>query len=102
MFRRHRKVLRDNIQGITTSQMCELAAASDITNVSGTFFREIRDVMKVKVQTLVRDAVTCTEHGRRRTVLAQDVLTAAVTQNDEGSAVDLRSPSKNQHLHQQG
>jgi histone H3/H4 len=94
MLRRHHKVLRDNIQGITVSttcQMCELAAASDITNVADTFFEEIRGVMKVKVQKLVRDAVTCAEHGRRRAVLAQDVLAAAVTQNHEGPAVGFCS-----------
>ncbi|KAH0559095.1 trifunctional histidinol dehydrogenase [Cotesia glomerata] len=50
--KRHRKVLRDNIQ------------------------RETRGVLKVFLENVIRDAVTYTEHAKRKTVTAMDVVYA--------------------------
>ncbi|XP_026436379.1 histone H4-like [Papaver somniferum] len=49
--KRHRKVLRDNIQ-------------------------ETRGVLKIFLENVIRDAVTYTEHARRKTVTAMDVVYA--------------------------
>ncbi|KAJ6863125.1 H3 [Populus alba x Populus x berolinensis] len=52
--KRHRKVLRDNIQGITKPAIRRLARRGNV----------------------IRDAVTYTEHARRKTVTAMDVVYA--------------------------
>ncbi|KAI3681370.1 hypothetical protein L6452_36164 [Arctium lappa] len=59
--KRHRKVLRDNIQGITKSAIRRLAR---------------RGVLKIFLENVIRDAVTYTEHARRKTVTAMDVVYA--------------------------
>ena len=60
--KRHRKVLRDNIQGITKPAIRRLARRGG--------------VLKSFLEAVVRDAVTYTEHARRKTVTALDVVYA--------------------------
>ncbi|XDV20938.1 hypothetical protein PO909_026142 [Leuciscus waleckii] len=55
--KRHRKVLRDNIQGITKPAIRRLAR-------------------RVFLENVIRDAVTYTEHAKRKTVTAMDVVYA--------------------------
>ncbi|KAI6008749.1 histone-fold-containing protein [Pisolithus orientalis] len=54
--KRHRKILRDNIQGITKP--------------------ETRGVLKIFLENVIRDSVTYTEHAKRKTVTALDVVYA--------------------------
>ena len=131
--KRHRKVLRDNIQGITVSARGEggplsrrrlaaspprrrslparraapraataappfalsplcpapprarpaqkpairrLARRGGVKRISGLIYEETRGVLKVFLENVVRDAVTYTEHARRKTVTALDVVYA--------------------------
>jgi histone H4 len=127
--KRHRKVLRDNIQGITvragsplsalagpactvahrkgklqspvsTKPDCDellliplsplpclpvalqkpairrLARRGGVKRISGLIYEETRGVLKVFLENVVRDAVTYTEHARRKTVTALDVVYA--------------------------
>jgi hypothetical protein len=43
---------------------------------SGLIYEETRGVLKVFLENVVRDAVTYTEHARRKTVTAMDVVYA--------------------------
>jgi histone H4 len=74
--RRHRKVLRDNIQGITKPAIRRLARRGGVKRISGLIYEETRGVLKVFLENVVRDAVTYTEHARRKTVTALDVVYA--------------------------
>ena len=126
--KRHRKVLRDNIQGITVSAgqrgllpasspprarrpplvaaaarrharaplprrpaappapararrsqkpaIRRLARRGGVKRISGLIYEETRGVLKVFLENVVRDAVTYTEHARRKTVTALDVVYA--------------------------
>ena len=74
--RRHRKVLRDNIQGITKPAIRRLARRGGVKRISGLIYEETRGVLKVFLENVVRDAVTYTEHARRKTVTALDVVAA--------------------------
>ncbi|XP_039386751.1 histone H4-like [Mauremys reevesii] len=56
--KRHRKVLWDNIQSITKPAICAWG------------------VLKVFLENVIRDAVTYTEHAKRKTVMAMDVVYA--------------------------
>ena len=119
--KRHRKVLRDNIQGITKPAIRRLARRGGVKRISGLIYEETRGVLKVGLpilrapvscrlllvfhaplamhvlvdystpcnwadswqplmqvflENVIRDAVTYTEHARRKTVTAFDVVYA--------------------------
>merc|ERR1711915_1071830 len=74
--KRHRKVLRDNIQGITKPAIRRLARRGGVKRISGTIYEETRGVLKLFLENVIRDAVTYTEHARRKTVTAMDVVYA--------------------------
>ena len=111
--KRHRKVLRDNIQGITKPAIRRLARRGGVKRISGLIYEETRGVLKVQttqlklmrnadlpvfhedfcccslvvdfcflhavqvfLENVIRDAVTYTEHARRKTVTAFDVVYA--------------------------
>jgi histone H4 len=72
----HRKVLRDNIQGITKPAIRRLARRGGVKRISGLIYEETRGVLKVFLENVIRDAVTYTEHAERKTVSAMDVVYA--------------------------
>src|SRR6476646_10386265 len=74
--KRHRKILRDNIQGITKPAIRRLARRGGVKRISGLIYEETRGVLKVFLENVIRDAVTYTEHARRKTVTALDVVYA--------------------------
>ena len=91
--KRHRKVLRDNIQGITKPAIRRLARRGGVKRISGLIYEETRGVLKVTqyskvvyqftvsflqvfLENVIRDAVTYTEHAKRKTVTAMDVVYA--------------------------
>ncbi|CAH2273619.1 histone H4 [Pelobates cultripes] len=65
--KRHRKVLRDNIQGITKPAIRRLARRGGVKRISGLIYEETRGVLKVFLENVIRDAVTYTEHAKRKT-----------------------------------
>ncbi|KAI1731691.1 centromere kinetochore component CENP-T histone fold domain-containing protein [Ditylenchus destructor] len=74
--KRHRKVLRDNIQGITKPAIRRLARRGGVKRISGLIYEETRIVLKGFLEHVIRDAVTYTEHAKRKTVTAMDVVYA--------------------------
>ncbi|OAE23688.1 hypothetical protein AXG93_4520s1110 [Marchantia polymorpha subsp. ruderalis] len=74
--KRHRKVFRDNIQGITKPAIRRLARRGGVKRISGLIYEETRGVLKIFLENVIRDAVTYTEHARRKTVTAMDVVYA--------------------------
>ncbi|KAJ7661170.1 histone-fold-containing protein [Mycena rosella] len=67
--KRHRKILRDNIQGITKPAIRRLARRGGVKRISGLIYEETRG-------NVIRDSVTYTEHAKRKTVTALDVVYA--------------------------
>ena len=67
---------RDNIQGITKPAIRRLARRGGVKRISGLIYEETRGVLKVFLENVIRDAVTYTEHARRKTVTAFDVVYA--------------------------
>lgn len=74
--KRHRKVLRDNIHGITKPAIRRLARRGGVRRIAGLMYEETRSVLKTFLENVVRDAVTYTEYGKRRTLTAMDVVYA--------------------------
>ncbi|XP_056605115.1 uncharacterized protein LOC130421317 [Triplophysa dalaica] len=90
--KRHRKVLRDNIQGITKPAIRRLARRGGVKRISGLIYEETRGVLKVFLENVIRDAVTYTEHAKRKTVTAMDVVYALKRQGRTlGTAIHNRS-----------
>ena len=74
--KRHSKIRRDNIQGITKPAIRRLARRGGIKRIAGLVYEETRGVMKVFLENVIRDAVTYTEHARRKTVTVLDIVYA--------------------------
>ncbi|KAK2914502.1 hypothetical protein Q8A67_002901 [Cirrhinus molitorella] len=66
-----------NIQaGITKPAIRRLARRGGVKRISGLIYEETRGVLKVFLENVIRDAVTYTEHAKRKTVTAMDVVYA--------------------------
>ena len=62
-------------------RLCYLSKSFDssfakVPVVSVTLYEETRGVLKVFLENVIRDAVTYTEHAKRKTVTAMDVVYA--------------------------
>jgi len=74
--KRHRKIIRDNIQGISKPAIRRLARRGGIKRISGYFYEEARGVLRKFLENLINDTITYTQHANRKTVLAMDVIYA--------------------------
>jgi histone H4 len=74
--KRHQKVLRDNIQGITKPAIRRLVRRGGVKRISGLIYEETRGVLKIFLENVIRDTVTYTKHARRKTVTTMDVAYA--------------------------
>jgi histone H4 len=74
--KRHRKILRDNIQGITKPAIRRLARRGGVKRISGLVYEEVRSVLKIFLNSVIHDAIVYTEHAKRKTVTAMDVVYA--------------------------
>lgn len=64
------------IAGITKPAIRRLARRGGVKRISGLIYEETRGVLKVFLENVIRDAVTYTEHAKRKTVTAMDVVYA--------------------------
>ncbi|GLG97390.1 Histone H4 [Gryllus bimaculatus] len=74
--KRHRKVLYDNVQGITKPAIRRLARRGGVKRISGQMYEEIRSSLKTYLESVFHDAITYTEFAKRRTVTNLDVIYA--------------------------
>jgi histone H4 len=73
---RHRKVLRDNIQGVTKSAIRRLARRGGVKRISGLVYDLTRDVLKSFLHGIIGDAIVYADHAKRKTVTTMDVIYA--------------------------
>ena len=73
---RHRKVLRNNIQGITKPSIRRLARRGGVKRISGLVYEETRSVVKNFMTDLIRDVAVYTDLRRSKTVKPMDVVYA--------------------------
>ncbi|CAI9268881.1 unnamed protein product [Lactuca saligna] len=74
--KRHCKVLRDNIQGITKPAIRLLARGGGVKRISGLIYEENCVVLKFFLENIICDAITYTKHARWKTDMAMDVVYA--------------------------
>ena len=72
----HRRASKDVILGITKPAIRRLARRGGVKRISALVYDEVRMVMQAFLQNIIRDLVTYTEHSRRKTVTALDVVFA--------------------------
>ncbi|EGR51703.1 uncharacterized protein TRIREDRAFT_55201, partial [Trichoderma reesei QM6a] len=69
-----RKILRDTIQGITKPAIRRLARRGGVKRISATIYDEMRKVLKIFLEDVLRDACTYVEYRNAKTVTVEDVL----------------------------
>ena len=74
--KRHRKVLRDNIDGITKGAIRRLARRGGVKRISGDIYQEVRNALKQFIEKVLGDAITFASHGQRKTITAHDIVYA--------------------------
>jgi len=74
--KRHRKVLRENIQDIPSV----ILPGEMVSNVSGLIYEETHGVLKVFLENVIRDAIIYTEHATRQTIIAMYIICTHVSQ----------------------
>ncbi|MGB1591347.1 MAG: histone H4 [Promethearchaeia archaeon] len=74
--KRHRKILRDNMNGISKPAIRRLARRGGVKRISGLVYEETREVLKEFLMMVIQDATAYTEHARRKTVTAMDIVYA--------------------------
>ena len=75
-LRRFRKTMRDPIEGITKPAIRRLARRGGVKRISGLVYEEARSQLKQFLERVLRDTISYTEHARRKTVTAMDVVYA--------------------------
>ena len=74
--KRQKKVLRENVRGISKGAIRRLARRGGVKRISAEVYEEVRKTLKSFVESVVRDATAYTEHAKRKTVTAVDVVNA--------------------------
>ena len=69
-------MVKESIWGITKPAIRRLARRGGVKRISSLVYDETRAVLKSFLENVVRDAVTYTEHAKRKTVTALDVVYA--------------------------
>merc|ERR1712146_9334 len=73
---RHRKLLHDTIDGVTRPAIRRMARRGGVKRLASLSYEAIRTVLRQFLHRLLHDVVAYTEHGKRKTVLPQDVIHA--------------------------
>uniref|UniRef100_A0A7S0RQW4 Histone H4 n=1 Tax=Pyramimonas obovata TaxID=1411642 RepID=A0A7S0RQW4_9CHLO len=74
--KRHRRVVRDNIQGITKPAIRRLARRGGVKRIHGLVYDETRGVLRSFLEKIMCDVLAYTQHARRMHVTVKDVLHA--------------------------
>ena len=78
--KRVHRMTKDVILGITKPAIRRLARRGGVKRISGLIYEETRNVLKIFLQNVIKDAVTYTEYARRKTVTAMDIIYALIRQ----------------------
>ncbi|KAI5362867.1 Putative histone H4, histone-fold [Septoria linicola] len=73
-LKRHRKILSDNIQGVTKGDIRRLARRGGVKRIAGTIYQETRSVLRKRLEVLLQDICAVVECSGRKTVCVTDVV----------------------------
>ena len=72
----NQKSIKATIMGVTKPAIRRLARRGGVKRISSLIYDESRTVLKGFLENVIRDSVTYTEHAKRKTVTALDVVHA--------------------------
>jgi histone H4 len=72
--KRHRKVLRDTIHGVTKPAIRRLARRGGVKRISATIYDDIRAALKARLESILQDCVIYVEYRNAKTVTVHDVI----------------------------
>jgi len=72
----HRKLLRNNLEGISKKALRRLARRGGVKRMDSLIYDEMRGALKNFLHNVIKDSVTYAEHARRKTVKTIDILYA--------------------------
>ncbi|KAI1142431.1 histone-fold-containing protein [Hypoxylon sp. FL0543] len=75
-IKRHRKILRDNVLGITKPDIRRLARRGGVKRISAQIYPEARGALRARLEEILRLCVLYAESRQRQTVTIGDVLHA--------------------------
>ncbi|CAG8613766.1 11285_t:CDS:2 [Paraglomus occultum] len=76
VLKRHRKLLRENIKGITRPAIRRLARRGGVKRISAGIYEEARHALRHFLTETLRDVVTYCEYEKKKTVTVMEVLLA--------------------------
>lgn len=74
--KRHRKIAKDTLRGITKPAIRRLARRGGVKRISAGIYEDIRSALKSRLTMILQDVVTFTEYRQAKTVTANDVIFA--------------------------
>lgn len=92
---KQKKIYRDNIQGLKRSQIRRLTYQAGVKSVSALVYEEVRGIVKVNMENVIRNAVIYAEHARRTTIKSSDVNESLrlLGHSVYGGDVDVKIPN---------
>ncbi|KAF9694526.1 hypothetical protein EKO04_007423 [Ascochyta lentis] len=73
-IKRHAKVQRDTIQGVTKGDIRRLARRGGVKRISATTYDDIRQALKSRLHNILREVIAVVEHTGRKTVCVSDII----------------------------
>lgn len=68
--------LKPLLEGITKPALRRLARRGGVKRISSNIYKEVKNVLYGFVQSVVRDAIVYSDHAKRKTITAMDVVYA--------------------------
>ena len=72
--KRHRKIIRDSIQGITAPALERLARRAGVKTLEKLVYEELRGILKLWLENILHDAVVVTEHLRAKNIKSSHIV----------------------------
>ncbi|KPM35653.1 hypothetical protein AK830_g10909 [Neonectria ditissima] len=72
--KRHRKVIRDSVKGITKPAIRRLARRGGVKRISASIYDDARAAMKDRLEMILKDCVIYVEYRGAKTVTIHDVI----------------------------
>ncbi|KAK3645726.1 hypothetical protein LTR56_008913 [Elasticomyces elasticus] len=79
-LKRHRKIMRDNLQGVSKGDIRRLARRGGVKRISGMLYQDTRLVLRQYLEKVLKDVCAVVENCGRKTVTTSDVVFALYRQ----------------------
>ncbi|KAH8728835.1 histone-fold-containing protein [Phaeosphaeriaceae sp. PMI808] len=73
-LKRHSKVQRDTIFGVTKGDIRRLARRGGIKRIAATIYDDVRQALRDRLQRILKDAIAVVESSGRKTVSVTDII----------------------------